>query len=257
MALWTLGSAGGWQSVVAFLDKWQSLLGGLIGGVVAISAALIVAYSGRRREDRAAATLVFSKLDELRITAEAVEEAATEKGQSFVECAREVGDLPGAKPSLTFRETIFRLSTADEGVGVYLDAVGKLIRMADNQFDRARALQGKNEEQVEESLRSGLMAFMDAAEHARLALPGVGLVMRPGLWGACRRFIRRYRIRLGRLLRGKVEIVYPKDVRPALPNSSPLEDEETWKDRLQEPLEIKDLDAWISGEEPGQAGEVS
>lgn len=248
MALWTLGSAGGWQSVVAFLDKWQTLLGAIVGGLVGVSAALIVAYSERRREDRAAATRVFSKLDELRIAANAVEEAITEEGRSFEESAKEIAELPVSKPSPELAETIFTLSTADEGVGPYLDSMQKLIRMADNSFDRARTFMGRDEEQVEDSLRSGLKAFMNAAKHGRRAFPGVKLVMRSGIWAATRRFIRRARIRLGQRLPGTFEIVFPEDVRPALPNGPMFEGEATWEDRLREALDVDDLDAWIAGE---------
>lgn len=45
-----------------WLDQWQTLLGSILGGVIALCAALIVAQAQTRRERRAAATIILSDL---------------------------------------------------------------------------------------------------------------------------------------------------------------------------------------------------
>ncbi|MBI2311931.1 MAG: hypothetical protein HYU77_05455 [Betaproteobacteria bacterium] len=49
-------------SLVAWLDHWQALLGSILGGIVALLAALVVAHGQTRREQRAAATLLIADL---------------------------------------------------------------------------------------------------------------------------------------------------------------------------------------------------
>lgn len=244
MNIWIWSVATDSSPIVQFLSDWQPLLGGLAGGIFAITAALIVAYSERRRSDRAAATLVVSRLAQIKIIADATEQAITEQGESFLEAAREVAELPGAKSSTAFGETIFRLAAVDEGLAPYLDSVHKLLRMADREFDRGRELLRRDEDQANRSLSNGLECVMNAGEHARLALPGAMLVMRSGIAAAIRRLIRRWRIRIGQRFRGRWQGIYPEDIRPLLREEGPLENRSTWDMRLKESLDIDDFAAW-------------
>ncbi len=50
------------ESFIEFLGKWQILIGSLIGGVVGLLAALVVAYSQRRRDENASAMLIIGDL---------------------------------------------------------------------------------------------------------------------------------------------------------------------------------------------------
>lgn len=59
-----------------FLFKWQTLIGSILGGVFAISAALVVAMSIRRREDVASGMVVVSTLVEIRIAYDALKNLA-------------------------------------------------------------------------------------------------------------------------------------------------------------------------------------
>ncbi|CAM2198401.1 conserved protein of unknown function (plasmid) [Paraburkholderia kururiensis] len=52
-------AAGGW------IDKWQTLLGAGVGGVLGVAGALIVAHTQRRREQRVAASMVLPDLMQL------------------------------------------------------------------------------------------------------------------------------------------------------------------------------------------------
>jgi hypothetical protein len=38
------------ESLIKFMEKWQTLIGSFIGGIVGLLAALVVAYSQRRRK---------------------------------------------------------------------------------------------------------------------------------------------------------------------------------------------------------------
>ncbi|MGP4845376.1 hypothetical protein ACTXGQ_14655 [Marinobacter sp. 1Y8] len=49
-------------AVIEWLDHWQTMFGSILGGLIAIMAALIVAQAQTRRERRTAAMLVFSDL---------------------------------------------------------------------------------------------------------------------------------------------------------------------------------------------------
>ena len=65
--------------VVAFLEKWQTLLGALLGGVIALGVALIVARSATRREERISAILLISDLMAVRAAAENLVRIAEEQ----------------------------------------------------------------------------------------------------------------------------------------------------------------------------------
>lgn len=49
-------------AVIEWLDHWQTMLGAIFGGLIALLAALIVAQAQTRREQRTAAMLVFRDL---------------------------------------------------------------------------------------------------------------------------------------------------------------------------------------------------
>lgn len=45
-------------AMIEFLDKWQTLIGAAVGGLIGLLAALIVAHDARYREERSAAMLI-------------------------------------------------------------------------------------------------------------------------------------------------------------------------------------------------------
>lgn len=67
------------SEIVIFLEKWQTLLGSIIGGIIALFVALIVAHSLRRREEVASAMLLLSDITEVRIAFEVLRDLAVEK----------------------------------------------------------------------------------------------------------------------------------------------------------------------------------
>ncbi len=67
------------EEIVNFLDKWQSLAGAVIGGVIALWVALLVAYKARRQEDLAAGMLLVGNLVTVRTASRALGQLAEEE----------------------------------------------------------------------------------------------------------------------------------------------------------------------------------
>lgn len=67
------------DEIVAFLDKWQTLAGAIIGGLIALLVALLVAYKARRQEDLSAAMLLVGNLVTVRTASRALEDLAKEE----------------------------------------------------------------------------------------------------------------------------------------------------------------------------------
>jgi hypothetical protein len=67
------------DEIVAFLEKWQTLVGAIIGGIIALFVALLVAYKARRQEDLSAAMLLVGNLVTVRAASRALEDLAKEE----------------------------------------------------------------------------------------------------------------------------------------------------------------------------------
>jgi hypothetical protein len=67
------------NELINSLEKWQTLIGALVGAVISLFVALIVARSARRREDVAAAMLVIGGLSTIRAAHRALTELAQEE----------------------------------------------------------------------------------------------------------------------------------------------------------------------------------
>lgn len=67
------------EELAAFLDKWQTLAGAVIGGIVSLIVALLVAYKARRREDLSAAMLVVGNLSTVTTASRALKELAQQE----------------------------------------------------------------------------------------------------------------------------------------------------------------------------------
>lgn len=58
------------REMILILEKWQTLVGAVLGGMFALGVALIVAWSATRRDRRIAATLLISDLTAINVTAQ-------------------------------------------------------------------------------------------------------------------------------------------------------------------------------------------
>ncbi|MBL3825875.1 MULTISPECIES: hypothetical protein [unclassified Marinobacter] len=70
------------EEIVGFLDKWQTLAGATISGIIALLVALLVAYKARRQEDLSAAMLLVGNLVAVRTASRALEDLAKEESIS-------------------------------------------------------------------------------------------------------------------------------------------------------------------------------
>ncbi len=66
------------QSSQSFIEKWQTLIGALLGGIFAVSVALIVAYKAKRQEETVAATLLIADLHSVKVAAEVLDKHISE-----------------------------------------------------------------------------------------------------------------------------------------------------------------------------------
>jgi len=76
------------ESLIDFLNRWQTLIGSIIGGVVGLLAASLVAYQQRRRDEDACATLLLGDLTIFReavsVIIENQRESDTDKGRIII-----------------------------------------------------------------------------------------------------------------------------------------------------------------------------
>ena len=65
--------------ILNVIYEWQTLIGGILGGVFALLAALIVAFSVNRREVLSSSMTILRDLIAVRISIEVLEKVAAEK----------------------------------------------------------------------------------------------------------------------------------------------------------------------------------
>lgn len=82
------------KELIETLFKWQTLIGSILGGLFALSAALVVAYYVRRREEVASGMVIVANLSKVRTTSEALDHIAKD------------AKVPDADYSLWFSEKL-------------------------------------------------------------------------------------------------------------------------------------------------------
>lgn len=128
--------------MIAFLDKWQTLIGAILGGIIALGAALIVAYRAERRSDIAAAMQIIGTLVSVRTAGHLLDELAEEKGIANPDdrAAWQAEKLVSLRPKLSplFEASIARVMPLDVTTAAhlhfflsqYLDLEEKLQRIS-------------------------------------------------------------------------------------------------------------------------------
>lgn len=109
------------KEFIDFLYKWQTLVGSILGGIFALSVALIVGHSVRRREDISSGMLIIGDLVSLRIayetlTALAIKQNIPEDHYPFWLAERLSGSFPKLSP--LFEASIVRMMP----INIYLAA---------------------------------------------------------------------------------------------------------------------------------------
>jgi len=168
--------------ITEFLNQWQTLIGSIIGGVVALLAALIVAFRVERREDLSAAMLVVSTLVPVRVAARQLTALADERNLTDPDerAAFTAEKLVWLRPQMTpsLEPAISRIMPIDVTAAAHLTFF--LSRYSDMEkklepFGEAirQHQQGREPERGQEYLmtdaKSATRVFFEAAKHAECA----------------------------------------------------------------------------------------
>lgn len=107
----------------AFLDKWQTLAGALLGGLFSLGVALVVARSATRREERVSAILLLSDLMSVRAAAENLMNIAKEQQVSEESYPLWISEkLSWRRPrlSMLFESNVARVVSVDARLSAHL-----------------------------------------------------------------------------------------------------------------------------------------
>lgn len=165
-----------------FLDNWQTLIGTILGGLIALSAALVVAFRVERREDLSAAMVVVSTLVPVRVAAKQLNRLVDEKHLTDLdERATFVAEkLVWMRPKLSpmVEASIARIMPIEVTTAAHLtfflsqytDMEQKLesYGSAVKQFQSGREPE-RGQQYLLVDARSATQTFFDSAKHAECA----------------------------------------------------------------------------------------
>ncbi len=169
------------QELICFLEKWQTLMGAFIGGIVGLLAALLVARDARRREERAAAMLLVGDLAEVRNASEVLREMSEKKDMVSEEKARWItAALVKGRPSLSpmFESSMARIISVDKYLAAHLILFKKIFMGAEARLTELAHLLERykqpghvmlSKEEMNSQIKLITSGFYNAVEHAACA----------------------------------------------------------------------------------------
>lgn len=119
------------ENILCSLKEWQSLAGAIIGAMVSISIAFLVAYINLRREDRSAALVLIGNLVNVRGAHEVLSDLAKKEAVPEADYPMWLaGRLASSRPSLSplFDGCVARLMPVDSLLAAHLDLFGIIYR---------------------------------------------------------------------------------------------------------------------------------
>jgi hypothetical protein len=125
--------------LVCILDRWQTLIGSLLGGFFALATALIVAQSATRREQRVAAMLLTADALAIYTTANKLKSLAEEKNISDEKYPLWVSEkLSLRRPRLSslFDAQMARMIDVDDALAAHLSFVKMIYSSIDDHIGR-------------------------------------------------------------------------------------------------------------------------
>jgi hypothetical protein len=167
--------------MVEFLNKWQTLIGSILGGIFALAAALIVAFVIRRREEVASGMLAVSNLARVRNANEVLEKLATDKNVPAEEYHLWFSEkLAHLHPSLSthFEAAITRLMPVNVAMAahlslfqtIYSETEIKIQRLAEDYSKLYKGEEGSRPKNLMEADAKLITAYMKhAVQHASCA----------------------------------------------------------------------------------------
>ena len=169
------------QELISFLEKWQTLIGAFIGGIVGLLAALFVARDARRREERAAVMLLIGDLAEVRNASEVLTEMSEKRDMTADKKARWITDkLLKGRPLLSplFESSMARVIPVDNYLAAHLTLFKKIFLSTDTRLNElARSLERLKQagpfmltkEEIDSQIKLITRGFYNAVEHAACA----------------------------------------------------------------------------------------
>ncbi|MES9901473.1 MAG: hypothetical protein ABW168_02180 [Sedimenticola sp.] len=169
------------EVIVSFIDKWQTLLGAIIGGIFALWVALLVAYKVRRQEDLAAAMLLVGNLVTFKssfdvLTKLAVEDRVTNEELPLWFSEKHVKRR--LKLSPLFEVSRIRLMPIDTYLAVHLEMFQFIFADIDEKIERlsedfaefkASGSNTRNRESLERDAKTIYNGFKKIAGYAECA----------------------------------------------------------------------------------------
>lgn len=168
-------------TAIQFLDKWQTLIGALVGGIIALIAALIVARDARRREERAAAMLLTVDLVSVLASNEALDERIKKHEVKAEDVPQWITDRlmnSRAKLSPMFEASMLRVMPVDVYLAAHLslfktiysgvlEMVERLVKA--NEVIKETGKKTLTDEEIASHIRLIHSRFRKACEHAACA----------------------------------------------------------------------------------------
>ncbi len=111
------------QSLLAELEKWQTLAGAFLGGLFALCVALLVASKARRHEEDTAAMLLIGELKAFVVAAQVLSETGSvDSTTPRDELLRQAVQLKRFRPHLSplFDSSMARVMTVDTNLAAFL-----------------------------------------------------------------------------------------------------------------------------------------
>lgn len=164
------------------LCKWQALAGSILGGIFALSTALIVAHSVRRREELSAAMLVTATLAAVRVESETLSSLSAREGvteESYpLWFAEKVSHLHPSMP-IMFDASVARLMSVDDLLAAHLGLFQHIYSQTelllkriseDYEHYHKNGKPFRPQEVMKADCRVATKHFYFAAEHANCAI---------------------------------------------------------------------------------------
>lgn len=170
-------------AMIEFLDKWQTLIGAAVGGLIGLLAALIVAHDARYREERSTAMLISVDLTSVLAAEDALRELINiQQIDSEIEPKWITSRLMDACPTLSglFEASLLRIMPVDEYMAahltlfktLYLDVMDMVHKLTSaNEILRETGRQTLTNHDLQFHINQIHSRFLKACEHARCAEP--------------------------------------------------------------------------------------
>lgn len=193
------------QSLLAVLEKWQTLAGAILGGLFALCVALLVASKARRHEEDTAAMLLSGELKPFEVADQVLSEiGSVESTTPQDELLRYAVQLKRFRPHLSplFDSSMARVMTVDTNLAAFLRFFQFHISGAEQCFARVETAErllhaGQGSRFTQQELKNDLTLaakkIREAANAANLAIPLLTALF-IGPLPTFRRFCRRFRV---------------------------------------------------------------